>query len=152
VPLHNAIDLNGPQWATHGADDHIDDVHLFALNGNTDKGDKNCLVFQHDDFRAVIVPKQNIDLVRFDRTSFGQLQQVQTYDATGFVGPALNEAACQRQMGRWIKQAPHSRDARLKNFLENPAKRYPVQRPYDGPQPATIVNVDLPRIDEFGMY
>ena len=152
VPLHNLIECKGPQWATFGIDDHVDDVHLFALTGDEKRGDGSCVVFSHEDFRAVLVPKRHVELYHIDMSLISEVRPLKDMPVSGFVAPAMPSDIWERPFLPWLRRAPERRDIALARFLENPAKRFPTPRPYDGPQPATQVWVDLPCIDAYGMF
>ena len=152
VPLHNLIECKGPQWATFGIDDHVDDVHLFALTGDEKRGDRSCAVFSHEDFRAVLVPKRRVELHHIDLSLISEVRPLKDVPVSGFVAPAMPSDIWERPFLPWLRSAPERRDIALAHFLGNPAKRFPAPRPYDGPQPATQVWVDLPCIAADGTF
>lgn len=142
VPLHNKVYQYGPQWDTHGIDDCVDDVHLFCLRRDNKRGDTDCIVLHHRDFRAVLVPRRQTSVVRFDRSFLGELCPLEA-DVDGFVAPLFDRNASLRPFRQWYRAAAQLRDGSLRCFLENPKKRYPAPRPYDGPQPGAVVMVSL---------
>jgi hypothetical protein len=152
VPRHNLIERKGPQWATHGIDDYVDDVHLFALNRDDRRGDRNCVVFRHEDFRAVLVPQRQLKLWKINMGGTLTVEALGGVPVVGFVAPAMPQDIWERPFLRWLRDAPQRRDIALEKFLDNPNKSFPVPRPYDGPQPATHVSISLPRIDDDGTY
>jgi len=147
VPLHNQIERDGPQWATAGIDDHVDEVHLFALSGNSDLGDRDCVVFRHRDFRAVLKPRKRIEL--FHRRALVPLNGAITL---GFVTPTMPNDIWERPFQPWLRDAAQRRESALAGFLNNPTKRFPSSRPYDGPQQATTVWTYLDCIEEDGTF
>ena len=152
VPLHNVIERKGPQWATHGIDDYVDDVHLFALSGDETHGDRSCAVFCHEEFRAVLIPKRHIDLHHIDWSMNLEVRPLKDIPVSGFVTPTKPSDIWERPFLPWLRHAPQRRDIAFARFLDNPSKRYPAPRPYDGPQYATQVWIALPCIDEHGMF
>jgi hypothetical protein len=152
VPLHNSIERKGPQWTTHGIDDHVGDVHLFALSGDERRGDGNYAVFRHEEFRAVLIPQRHVDLHHIDFSMNLEVRPLGGTPVSGFVAPVMPSDIWERPFFPWLRAARQRRDISLMHFLNDPAKRFPAPRPYDGPQPATRVWVDLPRIDEDGTF
>jgi len=152
VPLHNLVERKGPQWATHGIDDHVDDVHLFALSGDESRGDGWYVVFLHKDFRAVLIPSQKVELHHIDWSMISEGRPLGKIPVSGFITPPMPRDIWDRPFIPWLRNAPKRRDLSFTNFLENQQKRYPAPRPYDGPQPATQIWVNLPSIDEYGTF
>jgi hypothetical protein len=146
APIYARIERDGPQWATAGIDDQVDDVRLLALSGDRVRGEGDYAVFIHPHFRAVLVPRRPLDLFpesRALRTLAGEALE-------GFVAPWMPVDIWMRPFLPWIDQAPGRRDASLACFLANPAKRFPKQRPYDGSRRTASVWAGLPSIDEAG--
>jgi hypothetical protein len=152
VPLHNLIERKGPQSATHGIDDHVDDVHLFALSGDERRGDGWYAVFWHKEFRAVLIPERNVELHHIDWSMISEVRPLGKIPVSGFVSSPMPRDIWERPFLPWLRDAPHQRDIVLARFLNNPTKRYPAPRPYDGHQPATQVWIDLPCIDDDGKF
>ncbi len=151
APRHNRIERYGPQWATYGIDDHVDDVHVLALRGDERRGDRDRILFVHQDFRVVLVPEKRIDLWG-DREWRLNLNPLKGIAVSGFVTPILRSGDWRIPFRPWLRGSRQRVDQSLHRFLDNPAKRYPVQRAYDGIQPQTCVWCQLPSIDQNGHY
>lgn len=151
VPKHNLIEAEGPQLAAAGIDDHVDDVHLFTLERNRERGDCDCLVFWHKSFRAVVFPPPKMRFSEFKGLTLA-LKTVGNVAASGFVAPVFESSDWTMPFGPWLQSAPKTRDADFEKFLASPQKRFPSQRPYDGAHAATNVVVALPSIDKYGLY
>lgn len=145
--LHNDIEKNGPQWATAGVDDQIDDVHLFAVEGDKSRGDQARIVFAHRDFRAILLLDRT-----FSPYSGEKLFPVATRVSSGFIVPPRPLDIWERPLLPWVRTASRARDTAFMAFLQNSNKKFPSPRPYDGPQPATEIHVQLSCIDESGFF
>jgi len=152
APLHNEIERIGPQRATAGIDDQVDDVHIFALHGDPEHGDRSYPIFWHEAFRVVLVPDRRIALNQMKFSSCPELLQIANMHFSGFVAPVISSNVWELPFLPWLRSAPERCDVALANFLRNPNKRFPARRAYDGPQPASEVHRDLSRIDEFGDF
>lgn len=146
VPAWIKVASKGPHWDTHGIDDHVDDVYLYVLSGDRDRGDGDYIVFWHDHFRAVLIPDRRTKL--FDR----EIQKLKGAPVSGFVAPVLSSEVWDVPFRPWLCGAPERRDDAIATFLSNPAKRFPAPRPYDGIQPASVVWHRLDCIDEEGLF
>jgi hypothetical protein len=149
IHQHNLIERDGPQWAAAGIDDHVDDVYLSTLKRDKNRGDRDCLVFWHKYFRAVLFPTKQVEFC----SSVGltlTLQPIGNVKALGFLAPTITSDVWMVPFHPWLSSAPTRRDERFGNFIHNPQKRFPSQRPYDGPNAAINVAITLSSIDENG--
>jgi hypothetical protein len=152
APAYNKVFQDGPNWDAHGIDDHVDDVHLFCLLRDKVRGDTDCIVFNHPRFSAVLIPKRSVSLTRYHRSLFGELCPLGGIPIDGFVSPRFDHSVQEMPFGQWYEHADQDRELPFQTFLNNPTKRYPAPRPYDGPQNGTCVRVYLPCIEEDGTY
>ena len=146
APAHNKVMSEGLQWDTAGIDDHVDDVHLYALDGDETRGDNNYIVFAHERFEVILVPERRIKL----SSLYGDLRQIDKVRLAGFVTPVFSSKIWDVPFLPWLQNAPDQSQKTLTNFLENKQRRFPVSREYEGPQRATIVRSSLPSIDKYG--
>lgn len=144
APAHNKVFQDGPQRDTGGVDDHVDDVHPFVLFRDKDRGDSDALIFDHAKFRAVLIAKSQQPLVSFKRSIFGELCSARRMRFEGFLAPPFGEDLWTGEFRQWYGSAKRTCETAFRRFLQNPDKRYPAPRPYDGPQPGTSVTAQLP--------
>src|SRR5258708_3937019 len=153
VPLWLEVDRDGPQWPKHGVDDHVDDVHLLALAGDEDHGDRIRVLFLHPDFRAVLVPQRPVDLAYGPPPRrYPELQPLGDVRVSGFVTPNFGMDLWTKPLRPLLGEAAKRRDDALERFLGNRDKRYPAPRPYDGIPNGACVWACLPTVFDDGLY
>lgn len=147
VPAYDHAVRDGKHWDTNGIDDHVDDVHVFVLTGDDTQKDPERVVFWQVDFQAVLVPETPITL-------YGKNGPVVLggTKVKGFTCPTMPRDIWGKPILPWIKGAAGRQDAAIEKFLSNRQKRYPVPRPYDGPQACSRVWISLPRINASGNF
>jgi hypothetical protein len=149
VPLYNDLGQHGPQHPTYGIDDHVDDVHLFCLKRDKDRGDRDCVVFLHKDFRAVLIPKKD---TRLDPTD-GELCLLGAVAVSGFVAAPIPLDIWDKPIQPWLQNASEHRNTALGTFLGAPNKRYPGRRRYNGiPSSPAWVRNSLDCVEEDGCF
>ena len=94
-------------------------------------------MFQHKDFRAVLVPKHDVELYHLDCSMIMEIRPLQDIPVSGFVAPVFPSDIWDIPFQSWLMDAPQRRDISLARFLDNSNKRFPAPRSYDGPQTAT---------------
>jgi hypothetical protein len=132
-----------------GISNIIENVRLYGQTGDRSKHDKDCIVFEHKEFRAVLVPNRTIDLAPGDDWSVERLRlpRLDGASLSGFITPVIAYEAHRRPFIPGLREAPERRDDALAQFLNTPAK--PTTSAH--PQGTFIqVWVDLPCIDEYG--
>lgn len=134
-----------------GIHDHVDDVHLFSLGGDPRYKDPECLVFWHDDFRAVVIPEKPIELYDITWGAIVKLFPLEGVKASGFIAPPLPRDIWVRPIMPWLKSAIERRDTALSKFASNPDKRFPTtaKRERQNGDGLTHIRISLPCTDEY---
>ncbi|MDQ7251531.1 GIY-YIG nuclease family protein [Dongia sedimenti] len=146
---YTTIERKDPYIPEHGRDDRVDDVELFAQVNDPDRPSRQCAVFYHEHFRAVLLPQQRIELHSYDRLARSMLRPL-SGQVRGFIAPVVRDALWSEPPMSWLHQAPKRRDAALTHFLANPSKRYPEivdREPVEDGTALALVHNELPRID-----
>lgn len=153
VPRWNQVDRHGPQWLKHGIDDHVDDVHLCGLVGDSTRGDRDKVVFRHKKFRAVLIPTRPKELSYGPLPhQYAELQPFGQVPVVGFVTPVADQHFWNIPIRPWLREAPAEANAALSRFIGNPDKKFPRPRAYDGTEASACSICALPKIDAHGCY
>ena len=154
IGVHNLLESRGDPEPVHGIHDYVDNVHLLSLCGDPRNKNPECLIFWHDDFRAVVIPDKPVTLYSINMGAIAKLFPVENVAVSGFVAPAFPRNIWQRPFLPWLKGAEKRRDAALGAFINNPDKRYPTtekREPQDG-DGLTRVRISLDCPDEHGYF
>jgi hypothetical protein len=116
-----------PYAAVHGQDDQVDGVAVFAQTNDPSRPDRQCVVFLHEHFRAVLFPQRALELHSLDQFGRAQLKPLSA-PIFGFLAP-ISSSIWSEPLTSWLGEGPKRRDAALARFLGNPAKRYPQLGP-----------------------
>ncbi|MBX9946076.1 MAG: hypothetical protein K2Y40_18520, partial [Reyranella sp.] len=154
IPIHNALESRGDPEPVHGIHDHVDDVHLLTVEGDPRYKDPNCLVFWHNDFRAVVIPERPMTFWSINMGAIVKLYPVGTIKVSGFVAPALPRDIWRRPFLPWLKGTAQRRDTALRTFITNPNKRFPTteKRERQEGDGLTHVHINLSCPDENGWF
>jgi hypothetical protein len=129
-----------------GIDDHVEGVHVCALTRDRPHGDRDCVIFSHEDFRAVIIPQKEIELCK----GFLDLQGLGSIPVTGFVTPHTPADLMQRPFLPWLAGWKKRLERSFNKFVSNPHKRFPTRREVDGSRPSDSVHFTTLTIEDDG--
>lgn len=153
APLYNHLENTDPCIPAHGVDDQIDGVDVYVLIGDERRGDRQRIIFQHEDFLAVLVPQRAQQLYSLEARGLSKLHPIGRAPAAGFVAPIMRSEVWERPLLPWLREAPVERDRSLSGFLASPEKRYPEtegRKPIDHGQTLAAVKYELPIVELSG--
>lgn len=149
---YNAIELADPYIPEHGRDDRVDDVEMFAqINDQCHLG-RQCAVFCHEHFRAVLLPRRALELHSYDCLARSILRPL-SGEIGGFIAPVISQSLWSEPLASWLRKTPTRRDAALARFLGNSLKQYPELRhrqPVEYGKALASVYHELPRVELTG--
>lgn len=146
---YNAIELDDPYVPEHGRDDRVDDVELFAQTNDPVHPGRQCAIFYHEHFRAVLLPRRALELRSHDRLARSTLRPL-SGEVTGFVAPVVRSSLWSEPLASWLYKTPTRRDASLARFLGNRLKQYPELRhrqPVEYSKALALVHHELPCVE-----
>jgi len=154
VPIHNRLESRGDPEPVHGIHDFVDGVHLMCLEGDRRYKDPQCVLFWHNDFRAVLIPQRPIKFHNINMGLIAKLTPLRDVPVSGFVAPAFPRDIWQRPFLPWLRGAVTRRDAALSAFVNNPTKVYPSteKRERRDSDSLTFVHIALDCPDEYGYF
>jgi len=145
---YTTLELKDPYIPQFGRDDRVDDVELFAQVNDPQRSGRQCAVFYHENFRAVLVPRQALELHSYDRLARSILRPL-SGQITGFIAPVFRDTLWSQHLSSWLREAPERRDGALARFLDNPSKLYPEiadRQPVGYGTALALVHNELPRV------
>jgi hypothetical protein len=151
---YNAIELADPYVPEHGRDDRVDDVELFALINDPRHPGRQCAIFCHEHFRAVLLPRRALELHSYDRLARSVLRPLSGAIA-GFVAPVIRQSLWSEPLVSWLHKTPTCRDAALARFLGNSLKQYPElghRQPVEYGKALALIYHELPRVELTGAW
>lgn len=151
---YNAVELTDPYIPEHGRDDRVDDVELFAQINDQCHPGRQCAIFCHEHFRAVLLPRRALELHSYDRLARSVLRPF-SGEISGFVAPIIRQSLWSEPLASWLHKTPTRRDAALARFLGSSLKQYPELRhrqPVEYGKALASVYHELPRVELTGAW